>query len=213
MSISVGQQGMSGVREALTVIGFLLIVAFAALFAAPLYVDWNNWRGTIAERLSEHLGVPVAIDGQVEAHILPQPWLSLHQVTVGDPQGQTQLVIDGVDGDLSLTALMRGDVELSNLVLTSPKLTIRTGEDGLVHPLSRKPMAGGASIDSFEVQDGSIRFVDPKAGQDILMEGLRLVGEARSLAGPFKAEGGLQVGGVPHTLKIATGTIGESGLT
>ncbi|WP_307276714.1 AsmA family protein [Labrys wisconsinensis] len=200
-------------REALTVVGFLLIVAFAALFAAPLYVDWNNWRETIAQRLTDHLGVPVRIEGAVEAHVLPQPWLSLHRVSIGEPGGTTQLTVEGVDGDLSLTALLRGDFELSNLVLTSPKLTMTAGPDGRIQPLSHQAAPGAASIDSFEVQDGSIHFADPASGQELTVDGLRLVGEARSLSGPFKAEGGLQIAGVPHTLKIATGAASERGLT
>ena len=194
-------------REALTVIGFLLILALAAIFAAPLYVDWNDWRETIAARLSDHLGTEVKISGRVEARLLPQPWLSIGGVAIGDPAGSTTLAIGTVSGDVSLTSLMRGDVEISNVVLASPKLAITTDAKGGVTPLTQQAVDAAATIDSFEIQDGSIRYVDAPSGQDVTIEGVQLVGEARSVVGPFKAEGGLQVAGVPHTVKISTGSI------
>jgi uncharacterized protein involved in outer membrane biogenesis len=193
------------VREALTVIGFLLILGFAAVFAAPLYVDWNAWRDTIAARLASRLGTVVKIEGPIEARLLPQPWLSARALTIGDPYGSTRLTIEGVEGDISLAALLRGDIELTNVVLDSPSLSVTSGEDGRVEPLSQRPVSGEAEIDSFEVRNGSLHYIDRQAGHDITLDGLSLIGEARSLAGPFKAEGGMQIGGVPHTIKIATG--------
>jgi uncharacterized protein involved in outer membrane biogenesis len=201
------------VREALTVIGFLLILALAALFSAPLYVDWNDWRSTIASRLSEELGTTVAIGGRIEARLLPQPWLSISDVAVGDPGGSTKLSIVTVTGDVSLTALLQGNVELSNLVLASPHLTVEARPDGTVSPLSRRAgRAQAAAIDSFEIQDGSIRYVNAASGQDLRLEGVQLVGEARSLLGPYKAEGGLAFQGVRHTAKISTGALEDGGL-
>ena len=199
-------QGIAGVREALTVVGFLLILAFVAIFAAPLYVDWNAWRETIASRLSEHLGTIVKIEGPVEAHLLPQPWLSLRTVTIGAADAPTRLRVEGIEGDVNLSSLMRGDVELSNLVLDTPVLTVVAGENGRIAPLSGGIVATTATIDSFEIQGGAVHFLDASAGEDITVDGIHLVGEARSLSGPFKAEGGIQIAGVPHTVKLTTGT-------
>jgi uncharacterized protein involved in outer membrane biogenesis len=198
------------VREALTVVGFLLIVAFVAIFAAPLYMDWGAWRETIAAKLSDHLGAPVSIEGPIEARLLPQPWLSLRSVTVGAPGSPTSLHVEGVEGDLNLAALLRGDIEVTSLVLDAPALTVTTAEDGAIAPLSHGLAQSATMIESFEVQGGSVRYADARARQDITLDGIHLVGEARSLAGPYKAEGGLQLGGVPHTLKLATGR-GASG--
>src|SRR5215207_7645215 len=74
--------------------------------------------------------------------------------------GSTKLSVVTVTGDVSLTALLQGDVELSNVVLASPQLTLETKPDGSVSPLtSRAGRAQAAAIDSFEIQDGSLRYV------------------------------------------------------
>jgi len=193
------------VREALTVIGFLLILAFAALFTAPLYVDWNSWRGDIAARLSQHFGTPVIIKGPIEARILPQPWLSMGDVSIGDPYGKTSLRVGAIDGDVSLGGLLRGDIDLSNVVVRSPQLTIAIGDDGLLEPLAKGSVSADASVESFEVEDGTLHYLNPGAGQDVTLNGIHLVGESGSLYGPYKAEGGVQLEGVPHTVKLITG--------
>lgn len=199
-------------REALTVIGFLLIVAFAALFTAPLYVDWNSWRDDIGARLSEHFGTPVIIKGPIQARLLPQPWLSLGDVSIGDPYGNTKLKVGGIDGDVSLGGLLRGDVDLSNVVIRSPELTVVADDEGIIAPLAQNPVLLDAAVESFELNDGSLHYVNKADGQDITLSGINLVGESGSVFGPYKAEGGVQFSGVPHTLKVTTGVAENGGL-
>ncbi|WP_413988422.1 AsmA family protein [Labrys okinawensis] len=199
-------------REALTVVGFLLILAFAALFTAPLYMDWNAWRDDIGARLSEHFGTPVIIKGAIQARLLPQPWLSLGDVSIGDPYGSTKLKVAGIDGDVSLGGLLRGDIELSNVVVRSPELTIIADDRGLVAPLSQNSVSLDAAVESFELNDGSLHYINKADGQNITLSGINLVGEGGSVFGPYKAEGGVQFAGVPHTVKLATGTADKSGL-
>lgn len=197
-------------REALTVIGFLLIVAFAAVFSAPLYVDWNAWREDIGNRLTQHFGTPVIIRGPIEARLLPQPWLSLSDVSIGDPYGTTKLRVARIDGDVSLGGLLRGDVDLSNVVVRDPDLSVAADDEGTIAPLSTRPVSLGASVESFEVSGGTLHYVNKVDGQDISLTGINLVGESGSLLGPYKAEGGVKLAGVPHTVKLATG-VAEKG--
>lgn len=199
-------------REALTVVGFLLILAFAALFTAPLYVDWNAWRDDIGARLSEHFGTPVVIRGQIQARILPQPWLSLGDVAIGDPYGTTKLKVARIDGDVSLGGLLRGDVDLSNVVVRSPDLTVVADDQGLVSPLAQNLVSLNAAVESFELNDGSLHYINKADGQDFTLAGINLVGEAGSVFGPYKAEGGAQFAGVPHTIKLTTGVLDGNGL-
>ncbi|WP_454813413.1 AsmA family protein [Labrys neptuniae] len=197
-------------REALTVIGFLLIVAFAAVFTAPLYVDWNAWREDIGNRLTQHFGTTVIIRGPIEARLLPQPWLSLSDVSIGDPYGTTRLNVARIDGDVSLGGLLRGDVDLSNVVVRDPALSVAADDEGTIAPLSKYPVSLGAAVESFEVSGGSLHYVNKVDGQDISLTGINLVGESGSVLGPYKAEGGIKIAGVPHTIKIATG-VAEKG--
>ncbi|MDQ0395238.1 AsmA family protein [Labrys monachus] len=199
-------------REALTVVGFLLILAFAAVFAAPLYVDWNSWRDDISARLSQHFGTSVVIGGTIQARILPQPWLSVGDVVIGDPNGATKLTVGTINGDVSLAGLLRGDINLSNLVIRSPRLTLATGKDGSLQPLSKGLVSADATLESFEIQDGTVRYMDEAAGRDVTFSDIHLVGDSRSLLGPYRAEGGVRFGGVPHTLKLTTGIVADGGL-
>ena len=73
-------------NNALLYFGGLLVVVFAALFAVPLVVDWNGYRGVFEEEASKVLGRDVRVGGAVNVRFLPTPYVRFEKVRLADPK-------------------------------------------------------------------------------------------------------------------------------
>ena len=185
-------RGLSGVREALTVIGFLLILALAAIFAAPLYVDWNDWRATIARALSEHLGT-AGDDRGPDRGAAPAAALAVDQRRLGrrsraDRRGST---VVAVSGDVSLD---QPDARRCRAFEPRPVLAAADRQDRRRTERSPLCRAGrpGARGDDRQLRDPGRQPCATSmrdTAQDLRLEGVHLVGEARSLLGPVQGRG------------------------
>ena len=51
----------------------VLIVVLSALFAAPLFIDWNDYRPVFETQASKLLGRDVKVGGKVHMVLLPAP--------------------------------------------------------------------------------------------------------------------------------------------
>lgn len=71
----------------LTWIGSLLILALAALFAGPHFVDWNVYRGVFEEEASRILGRDVRVGGDVNLRLLPAPYVRFEKLRISRYDG------------------------------------------------------------------------------------------------------------------------------
>ena len=60
-------------NNALLYIGGFFVVVLTALFAVPLFIDWNGYRGVFEEEASKVLGRDVRVGGEVNVRFLPTP--------------------------------------------------------------------------------------------------------------------------------------------
>ena len=58
----------------------LFILVLSALFAAPLFIDWNDYRPAFEEQATKLLGRDVKVDGKVHLILLPAPELKFDDV-------------------------------------------------------------------------------------------------------------------------------------
>ena len=52
-------------------VGSLLVIALLAALILPPYVDWNQFKSRFEAEASLTLGVPVTVNGQASARLLP----------------------------------------------------------------------------------------------------------------------------------------------
>ena len=64
-------------RETLTVLAGLLVLALLAALIGPGFVDWRGYRPHFEARLAETLGVETRIGGGIGLRLLPSPRLTL----------------------------------------------------------------------------------------------------------------------------------------
>ncbi|GGF75656.1 membrane protein [Azorhizobium oxalatiphilum] len=188
-----------------------VILVIGAAFSAPFVVDWTQWRSTFEAEASRILGLPVEIRGTIEADILPSPHLVLRNVAIGTDEAQSGATMRELRADLSLGALLRGDVEASNVTLVRPALRVVLDASGRVTPPKGTRPAAGLSIAQFTIDQGTLDLRDRGAGRTVRLTDLSLKGEARSTLGPFRLEGDGTASGERYALRVTLGKIGEEG--
>src|SRR4029078_5232691 len=95
----------------------------SALFAAPLFIDWNDHRPVFETQASKLLGRDVKVGGKVHMVLLPAPELRFDQVKVADGQGscgQPLLEAKSIEAWLNIGALLRGAIEARKIAITEP---------------------------------------------------------------------------------------------
>ncbi|MEP9352118.1 AsmA-like C-terminal region-containing protein [Xanthobacter sp. KR7-65] len=187
-----------------------VILAIGGAFAAPFVVDWNQWRGTFETEMGRALGLPVVIRGPIEAEILPAPRIVLRDVTLGDVVS-TGGTVRQLKAELSLGALIRGEVQATGVTLTKPQIRLVLDSAGRVAMPTGAGRAAELSIARLEVEDGSLDVLDRASDHRFTIDDLDLKGEARSLAGPFRLDGEVQAGEARFALRSTLGRIADDG--
>lgn len=179
---------VQNLKESLTYLAIALILALTAALAAPLFVDWTDYRAAIEAQLSNSLGAPVSTAGPIKLRFLPTPQIRLGVVAAGDRQTGPWLRAEGMRAEIQLSSLLRGEIRLSEAAFDRPLLEISIdAQDKLVLPLAAGRAESALRFDHFAVRDGTLVLRLPQG--DMRFAGLTFEGEAQALTGPFNLRG------------------------
>ena len=216
----------------LGIVAAIVVLAIAALAAVPFLVDTPRIQGYISNSASQALGRPVKFSS-VSLRVLPLPAVVLHDLEVAeDPKFGTAPFLKLKSGRIrvKLLPLLSGRVELGDVVLDKPVVTVVQAADGRLNistlgtgagaktarapgESGRTPGGGGAgaamAISRVSVDGGVVTYVSRGKGGAVSqyrLEGLdvTVTGGATQLA--FKGDAKVQPGAL--SLKISDGTIG-----
>jgi uncharacterized protein involved in outer membrane biogenesis len=197
------------VRESLTVLAGLLVLALLAALIGPHFVDWRLYRPQIEARLSTALGVETRVAGGIGLRLLPSPRLNLGEVRIGDQSGDTSAATaEQVTVELALTALARGDFRFSDAEIEGATLSLVADETGAI----RLPNRSGAglpaqtSLDRFSIRRSAVIWREADK-EPVTVSPISAELTAVSLAGPWRIEG--EAAGA--SLRLATGVIEPDG--
>lgn len=208
------------VNSLLLTIGFVLVLAFSTLFAAPLFVNWNDYRAVFEEQASALVGRPVAIRGEIEARIMPAPVLRLHDVAIADADGSFETPfarVETVTADLSPGSLLQGAIDVRDLRLTVPVLRLAVDEDGSLSwdaknaPKPKQGYATGFSVSEVSIDGGRIEYIDAATGRALALTDIVGSLVMRDLAGPYRFTGQVSQAGVRRAVRFATGRVDAAG--
>jgi len=200
---------------------FLLLIVLAALvLVAPNFIDWNKHKDTLAVHASAYAQRDVKIGGDISFRLLPNPQLSVADVTVASVDGATQphfLKLRQLEAKVRLRPLLEGRIEVEKIHLVGPELTLEVLDDaraswqGLAQgDAARKPFVFGQSggavkLEDVTLQDGRIRYLHAASGVDAGFDKLNFSIAAPSLRGPYKIIGDMRFRDVPVNVEITTG--------
>ena len=216
-------------------LGVLLLLAVALVVALPYLVDAPKVQAAIAHSASQALGRPVSF-ASLSLAVLPLPALRLTDLRVAeDPKfGTTPFVTVG-EGRLGLRLwpLLRGRIEVTELTLERPRLSLIQESGGRWNIASLGASAGGASpavksdgarpgrsllppISRIRVVEGSLSYQalsrtpgEARSGAPFAfrLEGLRFTASGAGLGAPIHFDGETRVMPGDLWLKVKNGSL------
>ena len=198
----------------------VLILALSALFAAPVFIDWNDYRPAFETQASKLLGREVKVGGEVHLVLLPAPELRFDAVKVADENGRFEeplLEAKSIEAWLNVGALLSGVVEARKIAISEPVLRLALKPDGtgnwtdIGRPGETMPFAPkDVLLDEVSVSGGRIELARP--GQPTLfVDELEGIASAASLSGPYKTAATYRYAGRPQELRFSTGASNAEG--
>ncbi len=199
--------------------GLVVVALFAALFI-PYFIDWTDFRRNFEDQASLILGKKVVVHGPVEARLLPFPSVTLHDVRAGmDADGSPQIQVARFSMDAELAPFLSGEARIFDMRIEEPKARIRLLKDGTLDWTrgSRAVIpAKTVVLENVSIEGGQIEFVDEQSGRNRTVTGLNADMSAKSLAGPWRAEGRAAVDGHAGSFSLSSGepdaSVGRMGL-
>ncbi len=175
----------------------LLIAAICTAWFLPRFLNWDDYRQTIAVVVSAGLGRPVQIRGPIRLSLLPQVALRAGDVTIADTGDGASATTREMRLRIGLTGLLAGEVRPRELVLQGAHMH-------LPWPLSARFLREGRPAAGLhaEIEDGTLD-----------LGGLSLTGIAGELA-VDPATGTLSANGLGTVLGRSwrlTGRLGRPG--
>jgi large subunit ribosomal protein L24 len=79
-----------GVQATLLGLGIAIILALVAALVGPHFIDWTQHRAVFETQVSRYVGMPVRINGAIDARLLPTPSVVLRDIEAGDGQSRVQ---------------------------------------------------------------------------------------------------------------------------
>ncbi len=201
-------------RLDLTIGGAIILVLFTAL-VGPLLVDWTAYRDTFESEATKILGHQVRVEGTAQARLLPMPTLTFTDVTVGEGEAEPMATVKRFTLRIELLPLLRGKFLVNELILERPEIHLEADNAGQINWLG----GGGAVVDperveiqKMEIRRGTIDFHDVRTGATLaLTEITTNKVDARSLYGPWRIDGSVNVNGIKTPFTVATGRKLDSG--
>ena len=208
----------------LIAVAAVLVLLAGGVLAAPEFIDWNRYRGAISAQVEQVVGHPVIIAGDIDFAVLPQPALSASSVHIVNPDGATApdlASVAAMEIRVAFLPLLRGEVRVREVVLINPVVELEILPNGEANwsvitadgaQEGGSPFAGGLaqglSLDSFITQNATITFRDAAKGIVETFNEVNAEVTADSVAGPFFANGGFSLRGIPFAFNFASGDFG-----
>jgi hypothetical protein len=186
-------------RDLLTYVGIALILVLTAAVAAPFFIDFDAYRGRIAEELSSGLGAQVTLNGPISLRLLPTPRFSAENLQWSGDWGAVHA--EKAFFELALPGLIGGRLQFSRARLDDCEITVET-QKGWQKGSAEKNLPA-AQFDDLALHRAKVIFL--RDGVPALrLEKLELAANAPSLAGPFSARGSLILAGRQVAFTFAT---------
>lgn len=196
-------------RDSLTVLAGLLVLALLAALIGPGFVDWRAYRPQIEARLSEALGVETQVGGAISLRLLPSPRIALETVRIGTGDGTASSVTaERATVELALAALARGEFRFSEAEIDGATVTLTLDEAGAIRLPQRmgKGLPAEARLDRLRISRSALIWREP-GKPAVAISPIAAEVSAVSFAGPWRFEG--EVAGA--SLRLTTGELEEDG--
>lgn len=190
----------------------LVVLVVAAAVILPMVVDPNDYKPQIVAKAEEQLGRDFAIEQDLSLSVFP--WLGVETggVRVGNAPGfqaASFAEVEQLGVKVKLMPLLSRRVEVDTLVIKGLRLNLEKNADGVTNwddlakadegaaPAAEQPQEESAgpgmalSVQGVQVEDARISWDDRQAGQQYVLDGVRLVTGALEPGATVPVEAGV----------------------
>ncbi len=223
-----GARGGPARREGGDPVKKILIAALTGVTAlvggvltAPSLIDWNAYKGMIAERVAAATGRAVDLRGDVGLTLLPSPALTVRDARLANPPGAAEpdmARLKKLDVRVALGPLLSGRIQVESVTLVEPTFVVEVLKGGRLNwdlsgsaaPAAPRGsaadgLAGVISFDQVTIDKGTIQYRDSRSGRSETLDGVTARVVAGSLTGPFQVQGDFRFRGVPLHGELTAG--------
>ena len=191
------------------------MLALSVALVGPYFVDWTSYRADFEREAAHILGRKVTVNGTAKARLLPFPSVTFSDVAVeGGPGGEPAMTVETFSMDAELAPFMRGEILIFDMRLERPKVRLAVGADGVVDWALRPSTPYDPTqiaLEKLTVTEGQVLIAHRASGREHQLTEINATISARSLAGPWRAEGTLRLDGTRAALSVSTGKPDETG--
>ena len=191
------------------------MLALTVALVGPYFVDWTSYRADFEHEASHILGRKVTVNGDAKARLLPFPSVTFSDVSVeGGPDGTPAMTVDTFSMDAELAPFMRGEILIFDMRLERPKAQIAIGDTGVVDWALRPSTPYDPTqiaLEKLTITEGQVLIDHRPSGRQHQLTEINATMSARSLAGPWRADGTLRLDGARTALSVSTGKSDEAG--
>ena len=178
--------------------GIICTILLAVIFA-PYFIDWNSFKTEIEAAGSQITGQNVQIVGDVELRILPQPVFHTGGLIITNADHKKLLETSDFTLELDFPSLLRGKVEVTSMHLNDGKIFVAKADGAQLNLFNFGGKIGQPiGLDDISIKKLMLNNMDIEFANE-LTNGSKVVSihqaevTARSLIGPFKVKGSLNV--------------------
>lgn len=197
--------------------GLFVLVLFAALIG-PSFVDWNDFRDDIEAELSLYAGRPVSVDGDIHFVFLPAPQFKLNDISIANVEGGQEaflLHVGALEGEVGLTPLLQGKIEVTHIRLRDFQLNLETMKNGTDNwDIASAFLSADPDEDTFidpdkvalvrvVLENGTVTYRRVGDVEPLKFSGLQGEVSAGSLRGPFRFSGDFNLENEAYRLPIS----------
>ena len=176
----------------------ILLLLIIACGGAAFYVstiDWNKYKGDIAQKFSELTGKDIKINGSVNISLLPHPSLKAHDVSVynkGDEKNALASV-KKIDMSVSLASVLEGTPDINSLSLNNAVIWVKQNEKGKLNWSfsggEKSPDAGKTSLQTLSLQNATFHYENESADIKFDIKKINAEIQAAEIGGPYRMDG------------------------
>jgi len=200
------------VQTTLLGLAIAFILALLAALIGPYFVDWNRFRPQFEAEATRVIGLPVRVEGAIDARLLPAPSLRLRGVNVGARFDESNAKVSQLDVEFSLGSLMRGDWRANELTLNGLAVDLGLDDAGRMEWASRPGMLnfGALTVDRLNVT-GSLTFKDAASRSLVSFDDVAFKGDVRTNAAAIRGDGTFVAMGSQYPFRLSTGRMIDGG--
>lgn len=208
-------------------LGLMFALAIAAV-AVPFFIDSNSFKAVIIKQVAATTGYRLVIDGDMSIRLLPQAHLRAEKVAVYNPQftpDKPFAQMEVLDIGVKLMPLMKGKVDITNIVLEKPLLSFVRWRNGSSWDVkreqdytpggqapARKNTSGmaalGVVLHGVTINDGAMTYEDRETKRVTTLNALNVKAETGALSPTFKLKADAKWNNQPVSLKTEFAGLG-----